>query len=202
MPVVLLLRHAQSSYGDTDALSGLGREQAQAARRELGRRALRDPLLVSGTLPRQRETAALLGLGGARLDGRWDEYDHPGLLQRYPVGPAVAARGLQASLDVALAAWVADPGGGWASFRDGAGQALADVAGQGRDAVVVTSGGVLAAVCGALLRVGAEGVVALHRVVVNTSVSKVVVGRSGTSLVAFNDHAHLEGESRHLLTYR
>ena len=41
----------------------------------------------------------------------------------------------------------------------------------------------------------------LSKVVVNSSVTKVVLGRRGTSLVSFNDHGHLEGREG-LLTYR
>jgi hypothetical protein len=37
---------------------------------------------------------------------------------------------------------------------------------------------------------------------VNTGVTKLVHGRTGTSVVSFNDHSHLEGPGRDLLTYR
>jgi len=42
----------------------------------------------------------------------------------------------------------------------------------------------------------------LSKVVVNTSVTKVLDGRRGTNLISFNDHAHLEGVDPDLLTYR
>ncbi len=83
MPVVHLVRHAQASYGaaDYDALSELGREQSRVVGVELARRGLRDPLVLSGRLRRQRDTAELAmaaaGLPGEpEVDGRWDEYDH------------------------------------------------------------------------------------------------------------------------------
>ncbi len=206
MPVVLLVRHGQASFGadDYDVLSQTGHEQARVVGAELARRRLRDPLLVCGTLRRQRETAEHLGLGEPAVDGRWDEYDHLGLLQRYPSGRSSdgTSRGVQALLDEALAAWAADPDGGWSTFRDDAGAALREVAEHGRDAVVVTSGGVVAAVTSVLLQAGDASVVALNRVTANAAVTKVVVGRSGASLVAFNDHAHFEGDLRHLVTYR
>jgi len=68
--------------------------------------------------------------------------------------------------------------------------------------VVFTSGGVVAAVCGSLLGLGPDGVVALNRVTANGAITKVVVGRGGTSLISFNDHAHFEADARRLLTYR
>ena len=206
MAVVLLVRHGQASFGaeDYDVLSEVGHEQAAVVGRELARRGLRDPLLVCGRLRRQRDTAAGLGLGEPAVDERWDEYDHLGLLERYPgeAPPDPSSRGVQVALDAALDAWVRDASGSWAVFSSGAADALAEVAGAGRDVVVVSSGGVIAAVASRLLGGGPETVVALNRVSVNAGITKVVVGRSGASLVSYNDHAHFEGEQRGLLTYR
>ena len=216
MPVVHLVRHGQASFGAEvyDVLSDLGRRQAEAAGGELARRGLRGPLVVCGTLSRQRDTAEVLmkaaGLDGEpRIDPRWDEYDPIELLRRYggePAGPPEDRQGFQRLLDHALAAWIDDlDHGGWESFRTGAFTALeelADELGPGRDAVVVTSGGVLAALCGTLLSVPAAGTVALHTVVVNAAITTVTAGRSGMNLLAFNDHAHFTGERRELLTYR
>lgn len=204
MPVVLLVRHGQASYGaaDYDVLSGLGREQAGVVGAELARRGLRAPLLAAGTLLRQRDTALLLGLGEPAVDARLDEYDHLGLLERYPSPrrPAdTTSRGLQVLLDDALTAWVADRDGGFAAFQSAAVDA---VLGCDRDAVLVTSGGVVAAVADRLLGLGGAGVIALNRVAANAGVTKVVVGRSGASLVSYNEHGWFDGAHRRLLTYR
>src|SRR4051812_30533219 len=61
MPIVLLVRHGQASFGgdDYDRLSDLGREQSQATGRWLRHRELRRPVVVHGSLRRQRDTAAL-----------------------------------------------------------------------------------------------------------------------------------------------
>lgn len=211
MPVVLLVRHGQASFGadDYDVLSPLGEEQSAVVGAELRRRALRAPVAVCGSLRRQRATAEIaLPTADLRVDPRWDEYDHLGLLQRYAPPDSShdgTSKGVQVLLDQALAAWVDDPDGGWRDFSAGATTALADlVAGleRGTDAVVFTSGGILAAVCASLLGLGAAGVVALNRVTANGAITKVVVGGSGASLVSFNDHAHFEGDARRLLTYR
>ncbi|MDT0309495.1 histidine phosphatase family protein [Streptomyces sp. DSM 44917] len=227
MPVIHLVRHGQASFGaaDYDVLSDPGREQATAVGAELGRRGLRDPLLVCGTLRRQRDTAELLAkaagfAGPARTDARWDEYDHLRLLTAYAAtaldaeppesGPGLAAanRSLQTALDAALGAWVAEaaPGPeGWPAFSGAALAALRELSeglGAGRDAVVVTSAGVVAALCSGLLGAGPSGVVALNRVAANAGITTVTSGRSGLSLLAFNDHAHFAGERRPLLTYR
>ncbi|MFP8960426.1 histidine phosphatase family protein [Streptomyces nanhaiensis] len=240
MPVIHLVRHGQATFGaDTaegyDVLSDLGRRQAEVAGAELARRAPRDPVVVCGTLARQRDTAEIIvrtaGLPGApRTDPRWNEYDHIGLVGRYggtapqsppadartdastdapapaPAGSRGDSRGVQALLDRALEAWMADTGeGGWQRFASGAAGALRELAaglGPGRDAVVVTSGGVLAALCGGLLSAPPAGVVALNRVAVNAAITTLAAGSSGISLLAFNDHAHFTGERRALLTYR
>jgi broad specificity phosphatase PhoE len=210
MPVVLLVRHGQASFGadDYDVLSDAGRRQSEVVGGELARRGLRDPVCVSGGLRRQQDTArvALPGVP-LQVDPRWDEYDHLGLLERYPSGEVSdgSSRSVQVLLDAALRSWVDDPDGSWDGFAGGAQAALRQLVaalGPGRDAVVFTSGGVVAAVCAGLLGVGAGGVVALNRVSVNGGVTKLVGGRGGVSLVTFNDHAHFEGPSRHLLTYR
>ena len=211
MPAVLLVRHGQASFGadDYDVLSDLGRRQAEAVGDELRRRALRRPVLVHGSLRRQRDTAAL-ALPGAetREDPRWDEYDHMDLLQRYarpPEGaaPPTSSREVQGLLDAALLAWVQDGDeGGWPAFSGGALaalQELVDGLDKGQDAVVFTSGGIVAAVCAGLLGAGAETVVGLNRVTVNGAVTTLVAGRSGTSLLTFNEHAHLDPAS---VTYR
>ncbi|MEU3605510.1 histidine phosphatase family protein [Streptomyces sp. NPDC035033] len=215
MPLICLVRHGQASAtaGDYDMLSSLGRAQASAVGQELARRGLRDPHLVSGTLNRQRDTARMAAeaagfQGPVHQDARWNEYDHIALLDRY-APPRDKERSVQDLLDHALTAWMKDPraaeGGTWSAFAEGARAALAELPaalGRGRDAVVFTSAGLLAAVCGALLSLPHEGVVALHRVAVNASVTTLVVGGAGTTLLTFNEHAHFAGDLRRMLTYR
>jgi broad specificity phosphatase PhoE len=214
MPVVLLVRHGQASFGadDYDVLSQAGRAQSEVVGAELARRRLRNPVAVSGTLRRQRDTARI-ALAAADLDieptvdGRWDEYDHLDLLKRYvrvPEGEApTSSREVQGLLDAALLAWVEHgDDGGWPAFAGGASAALGGLVenlDRGRDAVVFTSGGVIAAVCAALVGGGAQTVVALNRVTVNGGITKLVAGAAGTSLVAFNEHAHLDPAE---VTYR
>lgn len=214
MPVVLLVRHGQASFGsdDYDVLSDVGREQSRVVGSELARRALRSPVARCGSLLRQRDTAEI-ALSFANLhaelsaDPRWDEYDHLDLLKRYVAEDAShdgTSKGVQILLDQALAAWVSDPAGDWGAFCGGAVAALSslvDSLGPGQDAVVFTSGGVIAAVASTLLGVGPAGVVALNRVTMNGAITKLVVGGGGISLVAFNDHAHFE-DRRDLVTYR
>jgi broad specificity phosphatase PhoE len=210
MPIVLLVRHGQASFGgdDYDRLSDLGRRQAEMTGRWLRGRGLRRPVAVHGSLRRQRDTAALaLEAAGhrvePRIDPRWDEYDHIDLVRRYAGEEPRSSREFQVLLDSALTAWVEHGDeGGWPAFSGGVAGALRELVEsleQGQDAVVFTSAGVIATVCADLLGTGAAGLVALNRVAINGAVTKLAVGRSGPTLLTFNEHTHLGGEH---LTYR
>jgi broad specificity phosphatase PhoE len=211
MPTIYLIRHGKASpeAADYDELSPTGYEQARLLGAELKRRELNVGPVVSGSLRRQRQTAATaLAEAGIdvepAVDERWNEYDHLHLLGRYPVETG----SLQERLDASLTSWTGtdDTGeGSWTSFRTGVGSALGEVAtslGKGQTALVFTSAGVIGAACSTLLGTPSSGFVAMNRVVVNGSVSKLVHGRGGTQLLSFNDHAHLEHGGPGLMTYR
>jgi broad specificity phosphatase PhoE len=214
MPVILLVRHGQASFGeaDYDRLSELGRRQSQVVGQELVRRGLRDPVVACGTLLRQRDTATIAlaeaGLSVEPLmDPRWNEYDHGDLLQHLQAAPGKAppasSRDVQVLLDAALATWVGEGSDqGWGAFSGGARSALEELIraiGPGRDGIVFTSGGVVAAICAGLLDGSANSVVALNRMAINSSITKLIAGSAGISLASFNEHAHLEP---HEVTYR
>jgi broad specificity phosphatase PhoE len=79
---------------------------------------------------------------------------------------------------------------------------VAEAAPKGRDAVVVSSGGVIGALAAGLLGAPAATGIALNRVAVNGAITLVAVGGRGAHLLTFNDHAHFAGPRRELLTYR
>lgn len=81
MSRIVLVRHGQASWGkkDYDKLSDLGHERARIAGRELAERNLQPTRVVSGSMRRQRDTAAdLVAEAGwdteVVADGAWDEY--------------------------------------------------------------------------------------------------------------------------------
>ncbi|WP_150237953.1 histidine phosphatase family protein [Nocardiopsis quinghaiensis] len=211
MPAIYLIRHGKASpeAEDYDELSPTGYEQARLLGTELKRRGPRVGRVVTGLLRRQRQTAAAaLAEAGPDLephgDERWNEYDHLGLLGDYPAGTG----SLQERLDASLSAWIEAGGSGpgtWEGFRSGVREALDDLVaglGRGETALVFTSAGVIATVCSTLLGTSPSGFLAMNRVVVNGSVSKLLHGRGGTQLLSFNDHAHLEQGGPALMTYR
>lgn len=218
MGLLLLVRHGQASFGtaDYDALSPLGHEQAGLLARRLGHLAP-EARVVCGAMTRQRETADVIaGALGATVatDPRWDEYDHEGIVVAHlhastgerQAEPPASSRAFQAILDDALRAWTA-PGGptllgeSWPDFVLRTQGAFDDAAPASGTVVVVSSAGAIAAVCASLIGLDPTGWISLNRVMVNSSITKVAVGRSGRSLVTFNDHAHLEGRAD-LLSYR
>jgi len=214
MPTIYLLRHGQASFGsdDYDVLSELGVHQARIAGGELARRGLRTPVVVSGTLRRQQDTAELAsGQFAAELeatDARWNEFDAHALVEEH-LGQPGASTGMtsltfQEHLDEATQRWMATPGTGWHAFADDAHAALVDLCAtvpRGCDAVVATSAGVIAALVTRVLDAPAETSIALNRVSVNASLTVIAAGSRRMSVISFNDHAHLLGEPG-LLTYR
>jgi broad specificity phosphatase PhoE len=217
--VLLLLRHGQGSMGtsDYDQLSELGRRQARALGARLARADLSAGQVWCGGLARQQETAraVLAELGrppsDLRTDIRLDEYDPLGILGADAAGDPFAAattpasrRALQVTLDEALARWIQggagypEPHGAFTARVDASVTDLAAVPGT---TLAVTSAGVIAVACARLTCLPADRWPALARVVVNASITKLITGPTGTHLLTFNDHAHLEGD-RSLITYR
>jgi broad specificity phosphatase PhoE len=226
VPTVLLVRHAQASFGsaDYDVLSPLGREQTDVVVEALAGRQMNVARVLAGTARRQLDTAAPLA---ARLglevgtDPRWNEYETELVLEHHGVVPVgldgageggreITSREFQAVLDGALEGWVQSGEGttapqSWPAFLAAATGALADLSaslGSGETGIAFTSGGVIAAICTELLGGHPDLLARLNRVLVNTGITKIAVGASGTSLIAFNDHAHIDAGAGALLTYR
>jgi len=210
MPVIHLVRHGQASFGtdNYDRLSSLGHEQAATVGRELARRGTPTPILVSGSLQRQQRTAEIiaheLGLAGSAVitDDRWNEFDAHALVDAKlgsdGASGGLSSQGFQVELDEAMHAWIDGGSPTWRSFSTGALAALATIAERtpkGCEAIVATSAGVTAAVVGQLLGLEAHGVIALNRVSVNASITTVLSGSRGLSLLTFNDHAHFIGQA-------
>lgn len=223
MGQLLLVRHGQASWDadDYDVLSPAGWEQGRVLGRALASRGVVPDVVVRGSMRRHRETTeAVLGeLPGAPevgVDPAWDEFDHVAVLDGMPEPPPEAPtdkRGYQALLETALESWMAPEHAGrypepFAAFTTRVGEVLRRTTEDGAPGttVVVTSGGAIAWVTASLLADGDPEVAArlwrrLNVVCVNSGLTRLVVGRRGTTLVTFNDHAHLDGHPD-LTTYR
>ncbi|HYC81805.1 MAG TPA: histidine phosphatase family protein [Solirubrobacterales bacterium] len=221
---MLLIRHGQASFGaaDYDVLSATGERQAEVVAAALARRGVEPSRIVTGSLRRQIDTAAALAGPAPEVDRRWDEFDPNDVLAHHSDsaarldGPAaeegepLTSKGFQAILEPALAAWIemaeASPARqSWPQFSGAGSAALTELAaelGRGETAVVVTSGGTIAALVGVLLGAPALVFGHLNRVMVNAGITKVAIGAGGVNLIGFNDHSHLEEVDRALITYR
>lgn len=205
--MLLLVRHGQASFGtdDYDVLSSVGEEQARLLGRALA--GVTPDLVVHGELRRQRETAVIAAEAAGwsaplRVDPRWDEFQLSGSAARMAARDDEGAAHFQRWYEGATDRWLAgdhEPGDeSWVDFCARTSAAL-DTLSTAGTVVVFTSGGPIAALSAALLDGGAASYRRLMPVMVNTSVTRVIRGRRGTSLVAFNGHEHLP---RELITYR
>ncbi|RNI19900.1 histidine phosphatase family protein [Flexivirga caeni] len=87
---VLLVRHGQASFGksDYDQLSDLGRTQARLLGQFLSTREVTPDRIVSGSLHRQRQTAAAMCVAAGWLaptdvDAAWNELDHVQIINTF-----------------------------------------------------------------------------------------------------------------------
>lgn len=228
MAVIRLIRHGQASFGlkNYDQLSELGVQQSRVLGESLKDRVGEVDLVICGAMKRHAQTAeATLGAMGleleARIDESWNEFDHEEVIVRQK--PAYKSKTLmvadlarkgdprhqfQLLFDDALARWTAglhndeysEP---WTDFVERARAGLASLEGEdgAKNVLVFTSGGPVSAVAAALLGLGPDGWMRLNRTCANCSETKIVSGRSGTSLVTWNAHSWFD-EDRELLSYR
>jgi broad specificity phosphatase PhoE len=219
--VVLLVRHGQASWGaaDYDVLSATGAEQSRVLGVSLARRGIRPDVVVRGAMRRHRETAeqALAGAGWdvpVEEDIGWNEFDHLQMLELHPPalgeGEELTRAAFQEWFEQATRRWTS---GDYADEYDESFASFCERVGAGlrrtverldakQTAIVVSSGGPVSWVTASLLGGGAALWMQLNPVTVNASVTKVVVGGRGTTLVSFNDHSHLETADPSLVTYR
>ena len=222
MGVILLVRHGQASWGaaDYDNLSEAGHEQARITGEALATRGLTPTRVVHGSMRRHRQTAegAVAAAGWAvdsTTDDGWNEFDHLQMLEVH--GPPEGAlddgngqlsrQAFNAWFDAATERWTSgeydedydEPFFAFTSRVEAALRRTAAGLGSGDAAVVFTSGGPISWVAATLLGGGVDMWARLNPVTINASLTKVVVGARGTTLVSLNDHGHLEPEH---VTYR
>lgn len=214
MGAIFLVRHGQASFGSAnyDELSVRGEEQSRQLGYAWEAAGWLPTTAVSGSMQRHHQTAlgALAAAGqddGYDVDRGWDEFDHEAVMEAQIPGSTVTdPRDFQAAFVHATDRWIAGGSDGdhesFAEFSDrvlGAFDQLAGTAGKGETSVVFTSGGPIALVVAHLLTGGTALWSTLNSVLINTGVTKIVTGRSGRTLVSFNEHGHLPADQ---VTYR
>jgi broad specificity phosphatase PhoE len=224
MGLVLLVRHGQASFGsdDYDVLSEPGFEQSRVLGAWLAGAGIEPDAVLHGAMRRQRDTATAMADGAGwtvepAIDEGWNEFDHLGVVargleslddaQREALGDR---RGFQRAFEDATARWAggahdAEYDESWPAFVARVDAALTRACARDGATVVVTSGGPIAAACAKLVDPDATAAELprlwgrFNTVIVNSAVSRVLVGGTGRRLLTFNEHAHLP---RELVTYR
>lgn len=226
MSRILLVRHGQASFGadDYDNLSPTGHEQSRVLGAALAARGVSADVVVAGEMKRHAQTAdgVLEGAGwgaGVDLDAGWNEFDHVQVLAVHDQPTTVEGESEKAAFQrwftEATLRWTSgahdeaydESFGAFTSRVEAALGRLVAALPRSGTAVVLTSGGPVAWAAASLLadddRARTDLWLRLNPVSVNTGVSTVVCGASGTTLVSFNAHDHLFADgSPDLLTYR
>ncbi|MGO2035655.1 MAG: histidine phosphatase family protein [Brevibacterium sp.] len=217
MSIIYLVRHGQASFGtdDYDRLSELGREQSRITGGHLAAQEVTPTHIIHGEMLRQRQTAEGIQTGlGTELTPQigtgWNEYQAWELTGALPDPDPRAqhdSKVFQAELERGAARWASgehdsDYSETFAEFTSRVDRALAEACAamsSGESTIVVSSAGAIAWTAARLLGGGFDQWMAFNRVTVNTGITRIITGRSGTSLVSFNEHGH---QSPAMVTYR
>ncbi len=239
MAAIYLIRHGQASFGtdDYDRLSVLGHRQAQLAGEYLVHAVAELPIIVCGSLRRQRETAeaivqarraAGLSVPTLEVDPRFDELDidaqfthllptmpdEDGELRRLMADGRASSRAYQKLLGRIFTYWqqadAIDRLESWTGFESRVQAAVQDIrerASSGSNALIVTSGGVIAAIVHRILGLPREGAYPLFEAMMNCSITQLLHDKERISLLSYNECSYLRlyertlGE-RGLVTHR
>jgi broad specificity phosphatase PhoE len=220
MGAIYLVRHGQApahayGVGSTDGtgpgLTDLGFAQARRSGELLARIVPTFDAAISGDLPRQRDTltGVLEGFGARpdhQVDADWNEYELPAELMTAAADLFADRAAYQKVLDAGLDAWIAGNQPADETFAEflarthAASQRAAELAGSGKNVLITSSAGTIGLLVSQLWGVPPAGWPAVSRTFVNASVTKIVSGRSGLTVVSVNEHGHLASDG--LLSFR
>lgn len=214
MTQLLLVRHGQASFGGNnyDVLSAKGAQQTALTGEHLRRIGSQFDAVYTGRMARQQDSARHAAFSDYTVDPAFDEYDFEGILRAYlPVvvrnNPGLSLsrdqlfgdpRAFQAVFELAIGYWLAGSDGdqpveSWQHFKARVLAGLQGIAQAERKTVAVfTSGGVIAVAAQAALGLSNEMTFKLNWRIANASLHRFKQGRSGLSLIGFNDIAHLQ----------
>lgn len=203
MTHIFLIRHGQASFGaeNYDQLSERGRKQAQRLGQHLKQSLTSAPLVVSGSMQRHQDTAALSLAESfpdvdVLLEPNWNEFDHQQIFARYDQrlsSPADLKAVMALSPDpqrelaqvfyAAMQRWSLpeyrhDYDECWHTFNrriQGATQALIEQVKQKKpeNVLVYSSGGVISNVIGQILQLSPDKSFELNWAISNCSISHI-----------------------------
>ncbi|AUT62079.1 histidine phosphatase family protein [Paraburkholderia terrae] len=217
MAELYLVRHGQASLGadDYDRLSDVGEQQGIWLGEYFAQRDIAFDRVMTGTLRRHAQTADAIrrGLGVQRIDCEihpgLDEYDfhalfralgdeHSALAERATRSPRDFFKALREVLqlwtDGALDGHAPET---WVAFQQRVAETRAAIQqGSSQRVLVVSSGGVIAALTQQVLQAPAATAIALNMQIRNSSVSHYFFNRDTLHLSSFNGIGHLDDPQR------
>ncbi|MEM7685168.1 MAG: histidine phosphatase family protein [Paracoccaceae bacterium] len=218
MGEIVFVRHGQASFGtdDYDRLSELGWRQARWLGEHLAHEGRRFQVAASGNLRRHRETAEAIaeacGADDALVLPGLNEMDFDTLLSDayaagvIPVSEFADSDDFMREFPRIIKAWEAasfstehEP---YADFCARVTEAVESLMQDGRDVLIVSSGGPKAVMMRHILGLGAVKMAQVLLTIHNSSFSRFLVRNGNLLLGEFNATPHLAGPERaHLRTY-
>jgi len=220
MPTLLLIRHAQASFGaaDYDKLSELGHAQSRALGQALKALGLVPDAVCLGAQRRHAETweginQALGHTAPPRILPGFNEFDFGGLLEaRYAGRPRpdnlhTDRRAHFKALRETVLEWqrgeITDPPESYAAFTARVRAARAEAMREGHETVlVVSSGGAIGQTVGEIMGAPADAMIRLQLQIKNCAMSRLIITPRAAHLSSFNETPHITAANEaRLLTY-
>lgn len=220
MPTLLLIRHAQASFGaaDYDKLSELGHAQSRALGQALKTLGLVPDAVCLGAQRRHAETweginQALGHTAPPRILPGFNEFDFGGLLEaRYAGRPRpdnlhTDRRAHFKALRETVLEWqrgeITDPPESYAAFTARVRAARSEAMREGHETVlVVSSGGAIGQTVGEIMGAPADAMIRLQLQIKNCAMSRLIITPRAAHLSSFNETPHITAANEaRLLTY-
>lgn len=207
MGEIILVRHGQANSAATDEesydqLSDLGHQQAKWLGDYLRDREGAFDKVISGSLRRQKETAAGIGYDSPLIDPRLNEMDYFNLGQALEDLHGVPFPGpdeFAGHVPQVMEAWHKAEIMGvetFSSFEDRVTSVLQEAASPGVRVLCVTSGGVIGMIIRHLLNLDPTRMAHVLLPIMNSSLHRVHVIPQGPILASFNAVPHLDRDDR------
>lgn len=227
MGFIYLIRHGQASFTQEnyDQLTPLGINQSCKLGQSLKSRVANISKVYSGTLQRHLDTAKYcLNEMNIQLPieqmSFWNEYDHMELirqhnpllkdhdtLKKWVITQSNPMSAIQEVLNASINDWMQNKKEYTISWRIFSDQIINGLMGlkeslkKSENALVFTSGGPITVACLHLLQLKTHQFIELQGRLVNTGLTKLLIGAEKIALSTLNEHGHLEHD-KSLITYR
>ncbi|MEN9012337.1 MAG: histidine phosphatase family protein [Yoonia sp.] len=208
MGEITLVRHGQANSAatteaDYDKLSDLGHEQARWLGDWIHTHDTPFDAVYSGSLRRQRETAAGMGFTDVTIDERLNEivyYDLTAEMEANGLaGPRESKDDFVTHFPATLTAWrdgLITGNETYTAYCERVAALIADAAQPGKRILCVTSGGIIARAVAHILHLDIPQMAQVALPILNTSVHRIHVTDHGPILGTFNSSPHLDRNDR------